>query len=270
MQLKRILFRGSVTATVTLCLAGCTGTGTGTGKQPTTTATVTVQPTSTPTLTSTPTSGTTKVTTTTTSAPPSDADAGCPATGGSIPVGAQVQKTNDVDLDSRVDEEFITGTEFGVKTASGAIITVRMPLAGGGDRHGWISVMEAQPPVAVVDDGHTAAVFAFVNFKFVTPTGTNGKPYTFTLWGFGKYGSGVSCIGSDRGGYNLAGVNAVELPNGRYRIDTTAVDIPKSGTTAKNGQFVKGTKTFAGSSQTVVNAKRSFCNLVPLIDSGGK
>ncbi|MGN6446555.1 hypothetical protein [Amnibacterium sp.] len=178
----------------------------------------------------------------------------------------------DLDGDGRADTIFFSGTTFGVKTASGALITTNAGalLTGGGDHHAWAKTMEAEPPVAVVDDGHTAVVFAIVGCRLVVPAGTNGKPYRFTLWGWGTYGTGVACVGSDRGGWMLAGVDAVRTGAGRYRIDTTEVDISKDGRTAKNGQTVKGTKTFAADSTEVAQAKESICTQVPRLTDVGK
>lgn len=249
-------------------LAGCTSTSTGVV---TAAPTATVPPataSSAPTVGSPPAHSMTAAPSTTPTSTTAEGS-GCPATGGSIPTGAQVRNAGDLDRDGRLDQEFIYQDTFGVKTGSGAILSFTAGLAGGGDRHGWISTMEAEPPMAVVDDGRAAITRAFVDCRFVTPTGTNGKPYEFTLQGLGAYGTGVTCSGSDRGGYTLAGVEAVEVEGGRYRIDTTPVDVSESGTTAKNAPTVRGTTTYAAGSRTVTDARRSFCKLVPLLDAGG-
>ncbi len=144
----------------------------------------------------------------------------------------------DLDGDGKADTIFTDGTTgFGIKTATGAIITANPLLGGGGDHHAWAMTMDSEPPVAVVDDGHTASVFALVNCKLVTPKNPQGKRYTFTLEGFGPYGTGVTCAGSQRGGYILGGVNAVKSGHGCGReseeflecLDAGAMQLARQG-----------------------------------------
>jgi hypothetical protein len=187
------------------------------------------------------------------------------------------QKIGDVDLDGHPDTLFhyTNPDSWGVKTYTGAVMVVRnLPLGNVNDQHAWALQLEADPAVMVVDDSFSALPFYLVRTStgchFRTPSNTGGKQYTFSLTTT-KYGTGVGCLGSDRGGYFLAGRNAVKLANGRIRIDDTEVST-SDGHVAKNGPKYTNGKTYAANSETVARAHISICSQTPtlVISNGGE
>lgn len=173
---------------------------------------------------------------------------GCPSTSGTIPAGADQAPVGDIDGDGNPDTEFYSETphfEFGVHTASGATITIPDGLPGPGVHGGWIQVVTGinAPPVAVIDDGRTATLHAFVHCGFVTPHGVTGQPYTFSLNGFGTHGTGVECT-EPVGRSLIAGVQATRRSNGTYDLATTQVTVSTDGTRATNSTPTPSPATF--------------------------
>jgi hypothetical protein len=193
---------------------------------------------------------------------------GCPAGGGAIPSGAQTAQIGDVDGDGKPDTEFATASAYGIRTASGATVTLPWDLAGPGTHSGWTSHRETAV-VTVLDDGRTASLHAFVDCGFVASKDASGTPYTFTLAGFGQYGTGVECT-DENGGALLFGVLAAKQSDGTYSVQGTDVNLVDGGRTAEN----------AGSPQTLASglaqddpkvalAMRSSCGDVPIVHTEG-
>ena len=196
---------------------------------------------------------------------------GCSPNGVPIPDGADTASIRDVDETDSDATEFYSEQppEFGVHTRSGATIAFRDDLAGGGTHSGWMARLDLAV-VAVLDDGRSADLYAFVDCRFVRPKGADGKPYTFLLAGYGTAGTGVGCSTYVDGTRKLVGLNAVKLANGRYRIDSTEVKVAADGLTATNGGTTRGTTTYAADSPQVRAANTSTCGDVPKAGSRGE
>jgi hypothetical protein len=252
--------RGSVggagaAALVVLLLAGCSPAS----PSPAPTVTVTAPPTT--------------VTATPIATPTTSWDGhGCRPNDVPIPDDADTAVIGDVDETDSDATEFYSQSpaiEFGVHTSSGATIVQPDDLAGPGAHSGWMTRL-AIGVVAVLDDGRTATLHAFVDCRFVETKGVDGQPYRFTLNGFGDVGTGVTCTTDVDGTKELAGVDAVRLADGRYRIDTTPVTISDDGLTATNGATTRGTRTHAASSPEVRAANTSRCLDVPKVGTSGE
>ena len=97
------------------------------------------------------------------------------------------------------------------------------------------------------------------------PKGVDGRPYSFALNGFGTVGTGVGCTSYVDGTTELVGLAAVRLASGRYRIDSTEVQVSADGLTATNGATKQGTTTSPEGSDEVRQANRSTCGEVPIV-----
>ena len=252
-----------VTMSAAVLLAGCGSPAPSSTPTPsTTTVTVTTTPTATATATSEP-------------APVSSQQGGgkgCSPNGVAIPQGADTAMIADVDETDSDATEFYAEQprfEFGVHTKSGATVVLPDDLAGPAMHSGWMTRLDLAV-VAVLDDGRGATLHAFVNCRFVEPKGTDGRPYRFTLNGFGSAGTGVGCSSYGDGTIELVGLNAVRLSNGRYRIDSTEVKVSANGRTATNGATTRGTRTYPADSPQVQDANRSTCMNVPKVHTSGR
>lgn len=197
---------------------------------------------------------------------------GCSPNGVSIPAGADTAPIRDVDETDSDATEFSSETprfEFGVHTTSGATIVLPDDLAGPATHSGWMTRLPLAV-VAVLDDGREATLHAFVDCRFVQTEGVDGKPYSFALNGFGTAGTGVGCASYADGTTKLLGLNAVRLPTGRYRIDSTEVQVSTDGRTATNGATTKGTTTYAAGNAQVQQANSSTCGDVPIVHTSGR
>jgi hypothetical protein len=234
-------------------LAGCSGPSP--AASPTATRTVTTTPSSTP-------------------APSSSAvdGQGCSPNGVAIPSGAMTATVGDIDRDGKADQEFYTQSspfEFGVHTASGATIVLKDDLAGPGTHSGWISHRETGT-VAVIDDGRSANLWGFVDCSFVRTVDGAGKPYSFTLAGYGQYGTGVECT-DENGGALLWGMLAAKQGDGTYTITETYINLVDDGRTAENNGGPQ--PVASGLAQTdpqVKLAMRSSCGDVPIVHTDGR
>lgn len=267
MRARRVVVGTTAGAVIAASLlAGCTA-ATPVGA-PTATVTVTAAPSPSPTPSTRSTSAT---------AAPSPVSTqrgggkGCSPNGGSIPAGADTAKIGDVDdTDSDATEFYAESPrfEFGVRTASGAVAVLQDGLAGPGAHSGWMARFPLAV-LAVLDDGRTATLHAFVDCRFTTVDGVDGEPYRFSLQGFGAVGTGVGCGSYADGTRELLGVDAVRLPDGRYRIDTTEVKVSADGRTATNGTRTRGTHEFTRDSPEVRAANSSGCGTVPIVHTSG-
>jgi len=250
-------------------LTACTSPGPSSTPAPsTTTVTVTPSATAAPVATAT-------ATATATPAPVSSQQGGgkgCSPNGVPIPAGADTATIADVDETDSDATEFYAEQpriEFGVHTTSGATVVLPDDLAGPAMHSGWLARLPLAV-VAVLDDGRSATLHAFVDCRFVTPKGTDGRPYRFTLNGFGTVGTGVGCSSYIDGTRKLVGLNAVRLADGRYRIDSTEVKVAANGLTATNGATTRGTTTYAADSPQVRAANTSTCGDVPKVHTSGR
>ena len=249
-----------------LALSGCVSASppapTVTVKQPTPIASAVATPSTTPSTTPTPSSSS------------SASAAGCPANSVTVPSDAMTAVIGDVDDDGRADTEFSEesskGDFYGIRTASGAVVKLPYNLAGPGVHSGWTAGLDASPgTVTVVDDGRTAALYAFLGCKFVTTYGVDGKPFTFGLNGFYTAGTGVAC--NDRnGGVLLEGVLATKRSNGRYDIKWTQINITPDGRKATVGTSETRWSNLAASDPRVSDSMRSLCGTVPIVHTSGK
>jgi hypothetical protein len=258
-----VRYRGGVAAlavaVATLVLAGCSASPAGGATAPAPTTTTSAGPTA-----AAPTS------------PSAGAeDAGCPANGETVPSDADVATIEDVDGDGRADEEFYTehgtsanGFQYGIRTASGAVITLDDDLAGPNTHSGWTSVRQSAI-VTVLDDGRTATLHVFLDCAFVTTKNQDGQPYTFGLNGFSDAGTGVECT-DENGGPLLAGVLAAQQADGTYTITGTVVHPLDGGLTARNDSTFPIGEGLARDDPQVRLAMTSTCGDVPKVATSGR
>ena len=192
-----------------------------------------------------------------------------------MPPDADVATIEDVDGDGRADEEFYTeqgtaanGFQYGIRTASGAVITLDDDLAGPNTHSGWTSVRQSAI-VTVLDDGRTATLHGFVDCAFVTTENQDGQPYTFGLNGFSDAGTGVECT-DENGGPLLAGVLAARQPDGTYTITGTVVHPLDGGLTARNDSTFPIADGLSQDDPQVRLAMTSTCGDVPKVSTSGK
>ncbi|NQX03441.1 hypothetical protein HQQ82_01355 [Rathayibacter sp. VKM Ac-2856] len=190
-----------------------------------------------------------------------------------MPAGATTAEIGDVDGDGRADQGFYTETDgfaYGIRTASGATVLQSDPLAGPGGHRGWTVAVAPGLAATVLEDGRTAALLAFTDCAFVTPTGTDGEPYTFTLAGFGDAGTGVACGPADaRGDRSIVGLLAEQGDNGSYSITSTTVELSADGRTATNGAVTSAGESLAADDPVVAAAMTATCDGVASVGTSG-
>jgi hypothetical protein len=183
-----------------------------------------------------------------------------------------VAQIEDIDGDGRPDTEFYSESpqfEYGIQTASGATVVLRDDLAGPGKHSGWSAPLESEVVITVLDDSRTATLHAFVDCAFVTTTGLNGKPYSFSLRGFGAYGTGVACSNGN-GGRQLLGLLATRGDDGRYDVTKTLVNVSKDGTKALNGGSSQVASDVPADDARVASAMESRCGDIPKVQTSGR
>lgn len=198
---------------------------------------------------------------------------GCAPNDTAVPAGATTAEIGDVDGDGRADQGFYTETDgfaYGIRTASGATVLQSDPLAGPGGHRGWTVAVAPGLAATVLEDGRTAALLAFTDCAFVTPTGTDGEPYTFTLAGFGDAGTGVACGPADaRGDRSIVGLLAEQGDNGSYSITSTTVELSADGRTATNGAVTSAGESLAADDPVVAAAMTATCDGVASVGTSG-
>lgn len=258
-----VRYRGGVAAiavvAAALVLAGCSASPAGGATAPAPTTSTTSPAPATPTAT--PSAGA--------------GGAGCPSNGGTVPSDADVATIEDIDGDGRADEEFYTeggtsanGFQYGIRTASGAVITLDDDLAGPAGHYGWTAKRQSGI-VTVLDDGRTATLHAFLGCAFVTTMNQDGQPYTFGLNGFSDAGTGVECT-DDNGGPLLAGVLAAQQSDGTYTITGTVVQPIDGGITARNDSTFPIGEGLSQDDPQVRLAMTSTCGDVPKVGTSGR
>lgn len=168
-------------------------------------------------------------------------NAGCPGVGRAIPAGAQSKPTIDVDRDGRPDTEWIAttpdangGVPFGVRTASGAVLTATITSASPVAR----SVMFADVTghgevIALASDGRQVLLYAVSQCSIVPEKNLQGQQYAFDL-GFTGFGTGVGCVDANGDGTtDLVGLKYVPESQGQGTIQRTIVTL--NGPNARNG-----------------------------------
>jgi len=188
----------------------------------------------------------------TTGASPTTA-AGCAPAGDGPPTGADVRDVVDVDGDGVPDRAWLTGgadRALGITTASGATFSVPVDSASPVPAAAVVEVVQAdRVPIALVDVGREAKVFAVLGCALVAPTNAQGEPYTFDR-GFAGQGTGVGCT-RDGGALRLAGLDAVAADDGTFTVTRTFVDLVDGGRLARNGA-PEQVATGAGADEPVV------------------
>jgi hypothetical protein len=169
------------------------------------------------------------------------AKVGCPSVGRAVPSGARTAQTIDVDGDGRPDTEWIAPTPsadgsvpFGVRTASGAVVTASISSASPAAR----SVMFADVTgkgeiIALASDNRQVLLYSFSQCQIIPEQNVQGQQYAFDL-GFTGYGTGVGCVDVNGDGTtDLVGLKFVPEPQGAGTIQRTVVEL--NGPNARNG-----------------------------------
>jgi hypothetical protein len=202
---------------------------------------------------------------------PEESGAGCPATGGGIPYGADTSEIEDVDGDGRADLQFFAETptfHYGIRTASGATVVLDDHHAGPGTHRGWSARLGSGVVVTVLDDSRAATVHGFVNCRFVTTFADDGMPYRVWLKGFGDGATGISC--GDDGDRHLVKALVTQVGDDAYDIDQTSVQVSASGEAAVDGATWTHAVGVPASDGRVQSGMTSSCGDVPIVASSGR
>jgi hypothetical protein len=171
------------------------------------------------------------------------ARAGCPSSGQPIPAGTNTKPTIDVDGDGRPDTAFIStqpdphaGFTFGVRTASGGLITASMGLSGSPVERSvlFADVTGRGEVIALASDGRQVQLWAVSACRLIPMQNIQGQQYLFDL-GFTGYGTGVGCADANGDGLrDLLGLRLVTDPGGTpVSIERTIIRL--NGPHASNG-----------------------------------
>jgi len=171
--------------------------------------------------------------------------AGCPSTGRALPAGTNARTTVDVDGDGRADTAFIStqpapdgGFTFGVRTASGAVLTASMGLSASPVQRSvlFADVTGHGEVIALASDGRQVQLWAVSACQLVPLANAQGQQYTFDL-GYTGSGTGIGCAdanGDGDGVRDLLGLKVVIGPTGNATsIQRTIVRL--TGSQAVNG-----------------------------------
>jgi hypothetical protein len=206
---------------------------------------------------------------------PHDSAKGCRNTA-TMPKGATISSIQDVDGDARSDTQFYgvrggTATTggylvYGIRTAAGGVYTIKDPLKGAAAHSGF--TVSTDSPIArvltVIDDRHTAKLYAFRGCGFVATAHKGGGAYEFAIGGSAKTGTGVAC-NDQNGGVLLMRATAKKRSNGRYDILWKLVSVSADGRTAvQDGQQDVRYSNLKASDPRVAQARGSFCSAQPL------
>jgi hypothetical protein len=251
-------------ATTALLLTGCSGAGD--DPSPTTTSS---SPTS-PSPSSDPSGSATSASPSPTAEPSSSATTpaaspgtGCPAAGDGVPQGASSTEVVDVDGDGRPDTAWLTAgadRAFGITTASGATfsapITSASPIPASAVVGSVATTDAGDVPIALVDLGREAQLFALTDCTVTQTTDPSGQPYVFDR-GFGDQGTGVGCSDVD-GAARLAGLLATQEGDG-WTVTRTLIDLSEGGRVAANGTVAVVAEEAAADDAVVTTAQEVSC-----------
>lgn len=248
-------------ATTALLLTGCSGAG----DDPSPTATD-------PSTAGSSSSATPSGSATSTSPSPTDevsestgtgSGSGCPAVGDGVPQGASSAEVVDVDGDGRPDTAWLTAgadRSFGITTASGATfsapITSASPIAASAVVGSVADSGAGDVPVALVDLGREAQLFALGDCTVTQTLDASGQPYVFDR-GFGDQGTGVGCSDVD-GATRLAGLLAAQQGDG-WTVTRTLIDLSDGGRVAANGTATVVAEDATADDPVVTTAQEVSC-----------
>ncbi|MFC8600565.1 hypothetical protein [Isoptericola sp. NPDC057191] len=191
------------------------------------------------------------------------AGAGCPATDGSTPAGADTHESVDVDGDGKADTAWLTGgadRRFGITTASGATFSVALGSASPQRASAVVNVVAAgdgTAPVALVDTGRGTLLFSAAECDLAATQNLAGDDYTFDK-GFTGYGTGVGCTDVD-GVLHLAGLEAATDDGDSFTVTRTFVDLDDGAATAANGEVTTVARDAGPDDPVVVTAQETSC-----------
>jgi hypothetical protein len=197
---------------------------------------------------------------------------GCAPTGTTRPAGAEAAIDGDLDGDGRDDSIFFSRTrhEFGIATASGAVLSIADPLTGPSSHTGWAAQVSGGAVVMVLADGREARLYSLRRSGgscAIQPVlDDQGRPYVFDQRG--TRGTGVGCRPADGvlqlGGYDARAVGA---DTSHFRVTFTRVTVSADGRTAREGTATVIDPAAAKASATLRIARDSTCASVPIVGS---
>lgn len=199
-------------------------------------------------------------------------NAGCRATGGGIPAGADTSEIEDVDGDGLADTQFYSESHpfhYGIHTASGATAVLGDDLAGPGGHYGWSARLANGLVVTVLDDSRSATLHAFIDCRFVTTFAPDGEPFRVHLKGFGDHETGISCGVRDNG-RQLVRMLALNTGDGMHDITRTVVQVSEDGTRAWDGDTSTWGTGVPASDERVKRAMTSSCENVRKVGTSGR
>ncbi len=196
----------------------------------------------------------------------------CTPTSTTRPGGAETAIDGDLDGDGRDDSIFFSRTrhEFGIATASGAVLSVTDPFTGPAPHTGWAAQVSGGAVVMVLADGRDAHLYSLHqsggNCSIQPVMNDQGQPYVFDLRG--TSGTGVGCRPAD-GALQLGGYDArpVGSDTSHFRVTFTRVTVSADGRTARNGATTVIDAAAPTTSATLRIARDSTCASVPIVGS---
>lgn len=249
-------------ATTTLLLTGCSGAGDDPSPTTTSSSSTSSSSSSDPSGSATSASPTEEPSSSATT-PAASPGTGCPAAGDGIPPGASSTEVIDVDGDGRPDTAWLTAgadRTFGITTASGATfsapITSASPIPASAVVGSVATTDAGDVPIALVDLGREAQLFALTDCTVAQTTDSSGQAYVFDR-GFGDQGTGVGCSDVD-GATRLAGLLATQEGDG-WTVTRTLIDLSDGGRVAANGTIAVVAEGAAADDAVVTTAQEVSC-----------
>lgn len=249
-------------APTTLLLTGCSGAGDDPSPTTTSSSSTSSSSSSDPSGSATSASPTEEPSSSATT-PAASPGTGCPAAGDGIPPGASSTEVIDVDGDGRPDTAWLTAgadRTFGITTASGATfsapITSASPIPASAVVGSVATTDAGDVPIALVDLGREAQLFALTDCTVAQTTDSSGQAYVFDR-GFGDQGTGVGCSDVD-GATRLAGLLATPEGDG-WTVTRTLIDLSDGGRVAANGTIAVVAEEAAADDAVVTTAQEVSC-----------
>lgn len=174
----------------------------------------------------------------TTEAPTTSATeaAGCAATDEKVPGDAATKKTFDLDGDGKPDTIWVGDGRKGIRTASGAVVSLPVSNAGGPEVTVFAQALNSGATV-LMENGRQAYISAFSNCELVETKNVQGEQYTFDL-GFNSPDTGYGCANGEDV-VDLVGLALTKSKDGGTKpwlMEQTVIEVSQDGQSAENGE----------------------------------
>lgn len=162
--------------------------------------------------------------------------AGCAATDEKVPGNAATKKTFDLDGDGKPDTIWVGDGRKGIKTASGAVVSLPVSNAGGPEVTVFAQALNSGATV-LMENGRQAYISAFSNCELVETENVQGEQYSFDL-GFNSPDTGYGCANGEDV-VDLVGLALTKSKDGGTKpwlMEQTVIDVSQDGQSAENGE----------------------------------